>query len=122
VKLRLSDGLAELLQAARLLHRVPEAEICRRAWRKGRRLLAGYPETFGVVLAQFRQTATRAESTVLEVVFPQEPALAEWVETLTGPELNALVAYSLYLTTLKPALPAFTPPASELAQLTPKGR
>jgi hypothetical protein len=122
MKVRFNDALLAALDAARVRHQVPVAEICRRAWRKGRRLEAKYAETFRVVLRQFAQSATREASEPVEVLFPCEPALAEWVETRTGLELAALVAYSLHLAAQRPAPPAFTPPASELAQLTPKGR
>lgn len=69
------------------------AEICRRAWRRTSRLLAAGQ---GVGFAAFLESATRANSTVIEVAIPaSDRDLLGLVLTRPHAELCAMVACRL---------------------------
>lgn len=120
MKVRLTHELHGRLMAASAAHGVAAAEICRRAWRRGARLERELPETFGVVLAQFAQTATRDDSAPLEVSLADDSHLRQFAEQHAGRELAALVAYYLAISPAKPSQPRFVPPETEHYLIEPE--
>ena len=109
MKLRLSRNLHDCLCRARDTYDVAVAEICRRAWRRAMRLEREGAGVVVVALRDFRDTATRPESTVIEIVFPGEPHLADWADCHTGLELASLVAWYLATEPATPSRPPFVP-------------